>query len=45
MTEPDIKRGYAKWTDENGIFHKVPVEEYLANKDAEKEETQDESAE
>ena len=24
----DIKRGYAKWVDENGKFHKVPVEEY-----------------
>ena len=28
MSEVEIKRGYAKWTDENGVFHKVPVQEY-----------------
>lgn len=21
----DIKRGYVKWTDENGVFHKEPL--------------------
>lgn len=24
-TEKEIKRGYVKWTDENGVFHKEPL--------------------
>lgn len=30
MTEVIVKRGYAKWTDENGVRHKVPLDEYNA---------------
>ena len=29
----EVKRGYVKWTDENGVKHKMLKEEYEKKKD------------
>lgn len=28
MTEKEIKRGYVKWTDDDGVFHKEPLADH-----------------
>ena len=30
--QEEIKRGYVKWTDKDGVRHKVPVDEYFEEK-------------
>lgn len=31
----EIKRGYVKWRDENGVLHKVRVEDYVEEREFE----------
>lgn len=40
----EVKRGYVKWTDENGIRHKVLEEEYEAVKEINEPEIDDQEA-
>ena len=28
MTEKEVKRGYVKWTDDDGVFHKEPLADH-----------------
>lgn len=37
----EIKRGYAKWIDEDGVFHKIPEAEYFASLEPEKDDTRE----
>lgn len=38
----ELKRGYYKWTDENGVKHKVPQAEYEAMNDLVRDKESDE---